>query len=262
MKHMFIIVLILSNTLFYSTIAFSQNTLPVISKLIVTEKEQGEQGVVQTVVRGVARDAEDGMKLNYEYRILKGDASLTQVKRYAILNLNSNDSVLIELLVTDSEGGQSVRTVAYKPFKILPEILYTDKTTWKAAIGKTYSKNASFSFQQREDSLSNVLIIGNSISIGYTSYVQKELRGVCNVNRIPTNGGDTKKCIENLDLWLGDRKWDVIHFNFGMHDFKRLLNNELDVKGKVVMPIAEYADNLELIVQGLKSKTRCQAYMG
>ena len=58
-----------------------QNTAPRIEKFDVIQKEQGEQGVVQTVVRGVADDAEEGMRLNYTYRIVSGSGYLEPVKR-------------------------------------------------------------------------------------------------------------------------------------------------------------------------------------
>ncbi|QDV66172.1 SGNH/GDSL hydrolase family protein [Crateriforma conspicua] len=66
-------------------------------------------------------------------------------------------------------------------------------------------------------SLPNVLLIGDSISIGYTTAVRSQLSGVANVYRPPTNCGPTTRGVEQIDQWLGDRKWDVIHFNFGLH---------------------------------------------
>ncbi len=59
-----------------------------------------------------------------------------------------------------------------------------------------------------------MLLIGDSISIGYTMPVRKLLEGKANVHRIPTNGGPTKNGIANIDNWLGTKKWDVIHFNW------------------------------------------------
>lgn len=75
-----------------------------------------------------------------------------------------------------------------------------------------------------------VLLLGDSISIGYTQPV-RELLGEDYVVVRPTNakGGaencaGTNKGVENIDRWLelegGD--WDVIHFNFGLHDLKRV----------------------------------------
>jgi hypothetical protein len=66
--------------------------------------------------------------------------------------------------------------------------------------------------------LPRVLLIGDSISIGYTPHVRKLLKGKANVHRIPTNGGPSSKGVAEMKAWLGDSKWDVIHFNFGLHD--------------------------------------------
>ena len=77
--------------------------------------------------------------------------------------------------------------------------------------------------------LPRVLLIGDSISIGYTLPTRELLDGKANVHRIPTNGGPTTRGLEQLDRWLGDSRWDVIHFNFGLHDLKRA-----DAKGTLV----------------------------
>ena len=68
--------------------------------------------------------------------------------------------------------------------------------------------------------LPRVLLIGDSISIGYTLDVRERLQGKANVHRIPTNGGPTTHGLSNLSVWLGTSKWDVIHFNWGLHDLK------------------------------------------
>jgi len=70
--------------------------------------------------------------------------------------------------------------------------------------------------------LPRVLLIGDSISIGYTLPVRELLKGKANVHRIPQNGGATDVGLEKMKSWLGDGKWDVIHFNFGLHDAKYL----------------------------------------
>ncbi|OGV66960.1 MAG: G-D-S-L family lipolytic protein [Lentisphaerae bacterium RIFOXYB12_FULL_65_16] len=63
-----------------------------------------------------------------------------------------------------------------------------------------------------------VLLIGDSISRGYTVPTRHVLAGKVNVHRAPENCGPTATAMQKLDLWLGDRNWDVIHFNFGIHD--------------------------------------------
>ncbi len=70
------------------------------------------------------------------------------------------------------------------------------------------------------EGLPRVLLIGDSISIGYTLQVREKLDGKANVHRVPTNAGATEVGLANIDKWLGDGKWDVIHFNFGLHDAK------------------------------------------
>ena len=68
--------------------------------------------------------------------------------------------------------------------------------------------------------LPRVLLIGDSISIGYTVPVRELLEGKANVHRPLTNCGPTSKGVAEIEEWLGDGKWDVIHFNWGLHDLK------------------------------------------
>jgi acyl-CoA thioesterase-1 len=94
--------------------------------------------------------------------------------------------------------------------------------------------------------LPRVLLIGDSISIGYTVPTRKLLEGKANVHRIPENGGPTTNGLAKLKKWLGDSRWDVIHFNWGLHDLK------LDT-GKHLVPAGEYEKNLRELVQTLKA---------
>ena len=89
-----------------------------------------------------------------------------------------------------------------------------------------------------ETNLPRVLLIGDSISIGYTPPVRELLKGKANVHRIPTNGGPTTNALRNLKVWLGTGKWDVIHFNFGIHDR--------------ATPLADYTQRLEQLVERMK----------
>jgi acyl-CoA thioesterase-1 len=93
--------------------------------------------------------------------------------------------------------------------------------------------------------LPRVLLIGDSISIGYTAPTQKLLAGKANVHRIGENGGPTDKGTKNIKKWLGDSKWDVIHFNWGLHDLKL-------GTGKHQVPIDEYEKNLRDLVKTMQ----------
>ncbi|HEY8994916.1 MAG TPA: hypothetical protein VIM71_09660, partial [Lacunisphaera sp.] len=70
--------------------------------------------------------------------------------------------------------------------------------------------------------LPRVLIIGDSVSIGYTLPTRDNLKGKANVHRPHTNCGSTTEGEKSLDAWLEDGHWDVIHFNWGLHDLKFL----------------------------------------
>ena len=94
--------------------------------------------------------------------------------------------------------------------------------------------------------LPRVLLIGDSISIGYTLPVRGRLKGRANVHRIPANGGPTIRGLVQLDAWLGDGKWDVIHFNWGLHDLKFMPH------GKRQVTLAAYEKNLDSLVRRLK----------
>lgn len=96
-----------------------------------------------------------------------------------------------------------------------------------------------------DPSLPRVLLIGDSISIGYTVPTRELLKGKANVHRIPENGGPTINGLAKIDKWLGDGKWDVIHFNWGLHDL-RLMD------GKHQVPLEEYNVNLQKLVARLK----------
>ena len=106
-----------------------------------------------------------------------------------------------------------------------------------------------------DSSLPNVLLVGDSISIGYTPLVIKKLKGKANVSRVKTNCGDSKKGVKLMKKWLRDTKWDVIHFNFGLHDLcyrhpdSKVYGHRDKVKGKIGVPIDQYEKNLEKIVQ-------------
>lgn len=66
---------------------------------------------------------------------------------------------------------------------------------------------------QDEPGLPRVLLIGDSVSGGYTLATRKLLAGKANVHKAPENCGPTGNGLKKLDIWLGDGHWDVIHFN-------------------------------------------------
>lgn len=70
-----------------------------------------------------------------------------------------------------------------------------------------------------------VLLLGDSISIEYTLHVRGLLSRVADVHRPPANCESTLLGLKELDHWLGNGKWDIIHFNCGSHDLKLVKTN-------------------------------------
>jgi len=104
-----------------------------------------------------------------------------------------------------------------------------------------------------DPALPRVLLIGDSISMDYTVPVRRLLDGRANVHRVPMNGSTTVVGLENLSAWLGDKKWDVIHFNWGLHDLTVLLGQGgLKNDGSHLVPLDQYQKNLEELGRRLK----------
>ncbi len=97
--------------------------------------------------------------------------------------------------------------------------------------------STAWDFVADDPRLPRVLLIGDSVSRGYTLAVRAALAGKANVHRAPENCGPTANGVKKLDVWLGDGKWDLIHFNFGIHDR--------------ATPLADYERRLEEIVARL-----------
>jgi len=105
---------------------------------------------------------------------------------------------------------------------------------------KIKGQSNAWDFIRDDPALPRVLLIGDSVSRGYTQAVRKALAGKANVHRAPANCGPTATGIKKIDVWLGDpaKKWDVIHFNFGIHDRNTA--------------VAEYRERLEQLVERMK----------
>ncbi|MCG9793144.1 SGNH/GDSL hydrolase family protein [Flavobacterium algicola] len=136
------------------------------------------------------------------------------------------------------------------------------REAWK----KLANKEPAFAYVTPDPKLKKVFLYGDSISIGYTNTVRKELADKANVFRIFNNGGSSDMFIPKMEQlkqtmfepnlkggW--DFTWDVIHFNVGLHDLKYLKDEKLDVKnGKQVSSIEVYKKNLVEICNYLKKE--------
>lgn len=115
----------------------------------------------------------------------------------------------------------------------------------------------------RARDLPKVLIIGDSISIGYTPFVNEMLKGEAAITHNRGNAQHTAFALTNLNAWIGKTKWEVIHFNWGLHDLcyknpqsknpqSKNPNQRDKVNGRILVPIDQYERNLETLVERLR----------
>lgn len=104
----------------------------------------------------------------------------------------------------------------------------------------------------------NVLIIGDSISLGYTPTVVRLLQREANVRHNSGNAQHTDTGLQKIDAWLGDTKWDVIHFNWGLWDlcYRHPESTEQGkrdkIRGILTTSLEQYEQNLEQLVARLQ----------
>ncbi len=94
--------------------------------------------------------------------------------------------------------------------------------------------------------LSLVVLIGDSIRMGYQDHVASQLAGRAEVWVPEENGGDSRNVLAHLDQWVLARQPDVVHVNCGLHDLKRAFGAGSEV------PLAEYERNVREILQRLQ----------
>ncbi len=108
-----------------------------------------------------------------------------------------------------------------------------------------------------DPALPRVLVIGDSISMNYHDVTKTALRGIANYYRIEGNGGPTTRGLQATALWLGHYweeglHWDMIQFNFGLHDLRQAYDPDTDTFGAHQVSLEEYKANLERIIGMLR----------
>lgn len=111
---------------------------------------------------------------------------------------------------------------------------------------------------------SKILIIGDSISLGYTPFVKAHFEDSAIIAHNPGNAQHTGTGLEKITEWVGDGDWDIVQFNWGLWDLcyrhpdSKVQGNRDKVNGKVTFSIEDYSANLDAIVSILKEKTDAQ----
>ncbi len=99
--------------------------------------------------------------------------------------------------------------------------------------------------------LPKVVLIGDSIRLGYAPKVAERLVGKAIVVSPPANGGDSSNVLEHLDEWVIRQKPDVVHLNCGLHDLKRPRSG-----GPHQVEVDAYEANLRRIVARVRGETK------
>ncbi len=111
--------------------------------------------------------------------------------------------------------------------------------------------------------LPRALIIGDSISIGYTPHVVAALKGKVEVIHHKGNAQHTGTGLKMLDRWIGGKQWDVIHFNWGLwdlcyrHSESKVQGRRDKVRGTLTISLEQYEKNLDQLAARLK-KTKAK----
>ncbi|SMG49391.1 SGNH/GDSL hydrolase family protein [Arenibacter troitsensis] len=106
-----------------------------------------------------------------------------------------------------------------------------------------------------------ILIIGDSISIGYFSKVKEEMANKAIVMHNPGNAQHTGTGLEKIKDWIGKEDWDIIQFNWGLWDLcyrhpdADAYGNRDKIKGTITYDPQTYRQNLEELVSILKAST-------
>jgi len=101
--------------------------------------------------------------------------------------------------------------------------------------------------------LPKVVLLGDSVREGYAPFVAELLAGKATVVTPKANGRDTGTLLTNLNDWAIKEQPDVIHFNCGIHDTKKI-----NATGKYNVPPDQYETNLREIVKRLRAETKAK----
>lgn len=110
----------------------------------------------------------------------------------------------------------------------------------------------------------NILIIGDSISIGYTPLVENYFVDKAIISHNPGNAQHTGTGLDKIEEWIGSGKWDIIQFNWGLWDLcyrhpdSKVQGKRDKVNGKITYSVDDYKYNLDSIVSILEEKTEAK----
>lgn len=102
--------------------------------------------------------------------------------------------------------------------------------------------------------MKKVVLLGDSIRLGYQSTVRELLAGRAEVWSPEENGQHSTNHLLNIQEWYIAQQADVIHFNFGLWDCRRILHGHK----QNLVSIDQFTRNLDVIVEAIQQHTKSQ----
>jgi lysophospholipase L1-like esterase len=98
--------------------------------------------------------------------------------------------------------------------------------------------------------MTDIVLIGDSIRMGYQATVRQLLHGKAQVWAPVENGGTSRNVLAHLAEWVLSREPEILHLNCGLHD----LRTEFGARGQAI-PLDEYEANLRQIVGTIREQS-------
>jgi lysophospholipase L1-like esterase len=98
--------------------------------------------------------------------------------------------------------------------------------------------------------MKTIILIGDSIRMGYQEVVQRELGESANVWWPKENGGTSQNILDHLDEWIITRNPDLVHLNCGLHDLRKEFGAQ-----EGAIPLPRYQSNVERILRQISDRT-------
>ena len=98
--------------------------------------------------------------------------------------------------------------------------------------------------------MKRIVLVGDSIRMGYQETVRAELAGWADVWGPDQNGGTSENVLSHLGEWVLARCPNVLHINCGLHDLRKEFG-----QNTAAVPLSAYTDNVRTILTRVKTKT-------
>ena len=100
--------------------------------------------------------------------------------------------------------------------------------------------------------MKEVILIGDSIRLGYEDYVRRELEGQATVWGPEQNGGTSANVLLHLEEWILDRSPAVVHLNCGLHDIATPFDSD-----QPRVALEQYTSNVGAVLSRLRAAGDC-----